>query len=1048
MAERVYVALDLETTGLDAKRDAIIEIGAVRFQGNRILDRFVTFVNPQRAIPLRVQQITNIRNSDVVDAPLLERVIPELLAFVRGDVAALVAHNATFDLGFLQSAGVNFQRPVLDTFELATILLPGAGSYNLGELCRLQGITLTDAHRALDDAVATAQLFMQLYQLIRQAAPSTLQIIAQSAELSDWAPASLFADALAEPWVDPAHAPAPNNGATNVLIANDIKSSGTLLPAVPESAIERESRPPFITLSPTLLAEEEDSREPVAQTTVDAFFAADGPLAGALGGHFELRRGQIDMAQQVLRAFNEGDHMLLEAGTGIGKSLAYLVPAALWTVANGRRVIVATNTITLQEQLLEKELPLLQRALIHAGQSTPQIALLKGRQHYLCTRRFHRWRKSHRLSAAELTFLAKILIWLPLTSRGEMEELFLVTATERALWQQVCSHPATCTPELCGATPQPTSLASSGPNTAAVASDLYPDRSAPDRAAPDRAAPYLSAPEWYNSESANRDFFYWARRRAEEAHLLVVNHALLIADLVTGGRLLPAYSHLIVDEAHHLDAVATEQLTYRVEWQWVFSLLNRLNTEGDLRSEIEALATRRGQVEIVRIGREVAMDAEMLHFQLREFCDRLLHFIEHQRDIRQETGYPQQIHLDATRRAQPQWSQIEIEWEQTRGWLSGLVKQVAALVKQVDSAQWQQDQQGSLLFYTLRDLYESLAELAIQLSAIILQAGGVDVKNTITWAELPDSAKSSGGKSNSRKTEGRKGGGRKTEGRNQEARKVEDDKFVSLSAAPLYVNEILEKDLVLHQRTAIFTGATLRTGSGFTYMRDRLGLWHASALTVDSPFDYEWSTLLCMPADLPAPDHAYYQSAVERAIVEAAIATGGRTLVLFTSYAQLRATADAIRAELDRVGITVLEHGTSSRSRILREYRRLDKAVLLGTRSFWEGVDLPGDELRCLLIVKLPFAVPSDPIVAARCGDLENPFGDYMLPDAILRFRQGFGRLIRRESDRGVVVLLDSRLWRKEYGQAFLESLPHCTVSRSPLSNLPEEIQTWLSEYV
>jgi len=991
MAARVYVALDLETTGLDAKRDAIIEIGAVRFQGNRILDRFVTFVNPQRAIPLRVQQITNIRNSDVVDAPIVEKVIPELLAFVRGDVAALIAHNAAFDMGFLQAAGVNFQRPVLDTFELATILLPGASSYNLGELCRYQGITLTDAHRALDDAEATAQLFMQLYQVMRRSARSTLQIIAESAELSEWAPAQLFADALADDSpVDSPQIPTTAQTSAAPIIA---------------TAGEEEAPPP------PLLDEEEErmGSEPVAPMMVEDFFAPEGSLAGALGEHFEVRRGQIDMAQQVLRAFNEGDHLLLEAGTGIGKSLAYLVPAALWSVSNGRRVIIATNTITLQEQLLDKELPLLQRVLADTQQYTPQIALLKGRHHYLCTRRFHRWRKSHRLSPSELTFLAKILIWLPTTKRGEMEELFLVTTAERALWQQVCSHPSTCTPELCDATQQTAQLG---------------DGDIPNDAQAERA-------------KANLDYFYVARHRAEEAHLLVVNHALLIADLVTGGRLLPAYSHLIVDEAHHLDAVATEQLTYRVDWQWVFLLINRLSTEGDLRNEIEALATARGQVDIVRVGREVAMDAEMLHFQLREFCDRLLHFIEHQRDVRQESGYPQQIHLDTKRRAQPQWSQIEMEWEQSRGWLSGLVKQIAALVKQVERHQWQQDSQGASLYYTVRDLHERLAELATQLNAIILQEGGVDAKNTITWAELPDNSRGAGGKSDSRKNDRRK----------QEDRRAADDKLVTLSAAPLYVNEILEKDLVLHQRTAIFTGATLRTGSGFTFIRDRLGLWHASALTVDSPFDYEWSTLLCMPADLPTPDHDYYQSAVERAIVEAAIATAGRTLVLFTSYAQLRTTADAIRTELDRAGITVLEHGTSSRSRILREYRQLDKAVLLGTRSFWEGVDLPGDEVSCLLIVKLPFAVPSDPLVAARCTDLENPFGDYMLPDAILRFRQGFGRLIRRESDRGVVVLLDSRLWRKEYGQAFLESLPRCTVSRSPLSNLPEEIQTWLSEY-
>jgi DNA polymerase-3 subunit epsilon/ATP-dependent DNA helicase DinG len=954
MAERVYVALDLETTGLDAKRDAIIEIGAVRIQGDRILDRFVTFINPHRAIPLRVQQITNIRSSDVADAPTLEVVIPELRAFVGNDVAALVAHNAAFDMGFLQAAGVDFHRPVLDTFELATILLPGLSSYSLGELCRTLAITLTDAHRALDDAVATAQLFAHLQERIREMAPATLALLVASAEESDWPPALLFADVLQTQ----APTQAPPTATMNLAAVDELQRR------------PNEANPISVT---------------VDQQQIATFFAADGPLAQAFPGTFEVRRGQVDMAQQVQRALNEGDHLLLEAGTGIGKSMAYLTPAALWSVANGRRVVIATNTITLQEQLLEKDLPLLQHVLQESGHPMPMVALLKGRHHYLCMRRFHAWRRSHRLSPAELSFLAKVLVWLPTTTSGEMEELFLGSATERALWQQVCSNSTSCPPERCDST-DPTG--DTAHNTLPV----------------DQV-----------------DFFYLARRRAEAAHLLIVNHALLIADLVTGGRLLPAYSHLIVDEAHRLDEVATEQLTYRADWQWIFPLLRRISDEGDLLPAIEQLATRRGQLEIVRVSREVALEIEMLTFQLREFCDRLLLFAEQQREIRPEAGYPQQINLDRARRAQPQWSQIEIEWEQTRSWLAGLVQLVSTLNKQLDKFQWRQDEQGMLLSTPLREIHEQLTELLTQLNAIILQGHG-DAQGAITWAELSDSSK-----------QGRKGA---------------EERFVTLLAAPLYVNEILEKDLVLQQRAAIFTGATLRTGSGFTFIRDRLGLWHATALTVDSPFDYEWSTLLCMPTDMPAPDHAYYQAAVERSIVDVAIATGGRTLALFTSYAQLRATADAIRTELDRAGITVLEHGASSRSRLLRDYRALDKAVLLGTRSFWEGVDLPGDELRALLIVKLPFAVPSDPLVAARCTDLENPFADYMLPDAILRFRQGFGRLIRRESDRGTVVLLDSRLWRKEYGQAFLESLPQCTVSRTPLSNLREEIQHWLYEHI
>ncbi|MEZ4676109.1 MAG: exonuclease domain-containing protein [Caldilineaceae bacterium] len=319
MAERVYVALDLETTGLDAKRDGIIEIGAVRFQGVHILDRFVTFVNPSRTIPLRVQQITNIRNSDVTDAPRLDDVIPELLAFVRSDVTAIIAHNADFDMGFLQAAGIHLQLPVLDTFELATILLPGAGSFSLGELCRTLQIDLTDAHRALNDAEATAQLFIRLQQQLYQVDLQTLQIIAASAEQSTWQPRFLFADALDAQPLQPV---APAVGTTRGLW---------------QQKAEHPTLAPYPVESQSTVAGDQVIQQTVSTETIESFFATDGPLAQQFAEHFEVRRGQIDMAQQVVKAFNEGAHVLLEAGTGIGKSLAYLVPAALWSVANQQR---------------------------------------------------------------------------------------------------------------------------------------------------------------------------------------------------------------------------------------------------------------------------------------------------------------------------------------------------------------------------------------------------------------------------------------------------------------------------------------------------------------------------------------------------------------------------------------------------------------------------------------------------------------------------------------------------------------------------------------
>ncbi|MEZ4583478.1 MAG: helicase C-terminal domain-containing protein [Caldilineaceae bacterium] len=251
--------------------------------------------------------------------------------------------------------------------------------------------------------------------------------------------------------------------------------------------------------------------------------------------------------------------------------------------------------------------------------------------------------------------------------------------------------------------------------------------------------------------------------------------------------------------------------------------------------------------------------------------------------------------------------------------------------------------------------------------------------------------------------------------------------------------------LVQRLRTCVLTGATLRSGADFRYIRERLGLWDAHADALPSPFDYRTSTLIYMPDDLPQPNHPSYQRAVDAAIIAAATAAGGRTMVLFTSYAHLRATPKA-SAPLDRQGITVLQHGSSSRRRLLREYRATEQAVLLGTRSFWEGIDLPGEQLSVLVIVKLPFAVPSDPLVAARSAEFENSFMEYTLPDAILRFRQGFGRLIRRASDRGVVLLLDSRIWQKRYGQAFLEALPACTVRRASMANLGEEVDLWLNK--
>jgi DNA polymerase-3 subunit epsilon/ATP-dependent DNA helicase DinG len=270
---------------------------------------------------------------------------------------------------------------------------------------------------------------------------------------------------------------------------------------------------------------------------------------------------------------------------------------------------------------------------------------------------------------------------------------------------------------------------------------------------------------------------------------------------------------------------------------------------------------------------------------------------------------------------------------------------------------------------------------------------------------------------------------------------------LSLHAAPLHVGPLVEEHLFHKKRSVILTSATLRTSGSFDYLRERLSAWDATELKVGSPFDYQRSTLVYLVDDIPEPNQRGYQQAVAQGMEALFRATEGRAMALFTSYSQLRGTLYAIRAPLEQVGITVQAQGQGiSRQQLLDDFRTGERRVLLGTRSFWEGVDVPGEALSCLAIAKLPFSVPSDPIFAARAETFEQPFQEYAVPDAILRFLQGFGRLIRTRTDRGVVAIFDKRLLTKSYGPFFIDSLPDPTLRRGSVMMLPQAAVEWLNK--
>jgi DNA polymerase-3 subunit epsilon/ATP-dependent DNA helicase DinG len=936
----LYVAIDLETTGLDTLRDTIIEIGAVRFDDRRELGRFKSLVNPGRRIPLQVSQLTGITDRDVVDAPPFVALREKLARFVGR--AVVVGHNVGFDLGFLQKQNCLTQNAYIDTFALATILMPHESRYSLGKLMDSLGISFDTRHRALDDAVATMHLFRALQERALGLSAKTLQHINQAARDSRWPLRDVFRDAERR----------QARGTFEGSIGAQLRAKG-LVDDMPLFAPQRSAE----LLIPV------DQRTALDVDELAAMLEDGGTLATALP-NFEYRPQQVEMLRAVASAFNHSRHLLVEAGTGVGKSIAYLLPAIYWAVQNGERVVVSTNTINLQDQLYDKDIPDLRESLPLNLRST----VLKGRSNYLCMRRLQSFRGWQTHSDEELTVLAKVLVWLPNTVTGDRAELFLYGARAREVWFHVSSNADTCTADRC----------------------VHRRR--------------------------GTCFFYRARQAAENAHLIVVNHALLLSDVATDNRVLPVYNYLIVDEAHHLENATTYQLGFAITLRQIFGLLVRIGrNEGPSGGFVGSLLGHcRGLVPDETMG-----DLEDSAALLREDNERLIKglgslFEDLQIFVAEQAGsrgqYDYRLRLGRPLRLLPEWEQIEVVWDGVSELMQSLVQELSRLLDILRDLQMYKVPGYDDLLQDGTGLLRQASTINGQMESVLMEPKGGE----ITWIR---------------------------------ARAKTDE--VSLCAVPLRVDRLVEQHLLWPKEAAIFTSATLRTGGDFTFVKERLGAIDASELAVGSPFDYESQVLLYLPTDIPEPNQPYHQKVMNQGLLELALATQGRILALFTSYNQLRTVHRAISRPLAEQGITVYAQGLgASRSQLLENFRETSKAVLLGTRSFWEGIDVPGDPLSCLVLAKLPFAVPNDPVFAARSEEMDDPFYQYTVPDAILRFRQGFGRLIRTKTDRGVAVVMDSRLQTKRYGELFLGSLPSCTTVRGPLADLPRSAAMWIDEGV
>lgn len=719
-----------------------------------------------------------------------------------------------------------------------------------------------------------------------------------------------------------------------------------------------------------------------------------GPISTRIKG-YEVRPQQLDMAKDVAESYNHNKIALIEAGTGTGKSLSYLLPAILWAVKNKERTVISTHTITLQEQLLGKDIPFLLKAL----QIEMKAVLVKGMNNYVCLRKLEDAMYDKPLFAPqEAEELDKIDEWVEGTQDGSKADLSFLPSY--ATWERVGAEGDACHHSEC--------------------------------------------PHFKNC------FFFKARKEAQDAQLLVVNHHLLCADLASRAEaenapqppsqvgVLPDYDRLVIDEAHHLEDVATEYFASRVSRWDLMRQLARLSSDSKSTEKVGKLIALRQRVQEIflsfhddrasallnRLEIDLPGEKQQLNVLLQEAFQKIVVFLD-LLESKNRSLSPEEGPL-----SEQKW-RLRKELIEHSFWVEEVLPQVSALITAFNRyIQSLLSLEVDLQHLKNEKLNEKSKGIRLDIQAVaqrLLRV--VQILEEILSSKPRDSAV-----------------------RWIEKRPMKSLMNIHLVDAELDVSSMLSEHLFKAFSTVVLCSATLAADRKFGYIRKRLGLTEQNLLSrgiteriYDSPFNYQEQALLVVPTDMPSPTDPAFTKAASEQIWRAIQSSYGHAFILFTSFSMLKACHRELAARLEAGKYPAFLQGTDQRQTLLHQFKNTPRAVLFGTDSFWEGVDVVGDALRCVIIVKLPFKVPSEPIIQARTEAITagggDPFFDYAVPNAIVRFKQGFGRLIRNRYDRGCIVCLDPRLLTKGYGKLFLASLPKCGLLFDKGESLSEKMK-------